>query len=68
MMFCFYRHNFIKNFPLQVSKITFFLFEYNFKMLIFIVYVFFLGVYLFYDFLTYKFVVWIYDLYMLGFV
>ena len=50
-----------------------FLFELNFKMLffflhIFVVYVFCLGVYLFYSFFSCKFVVWIYDLYMLGFV
>jgi len=35
---------------------------------IFIVYVFCLGVYLFYNFSPNKFVVWICDLYMLGFV
>jgi hypothetical protein len=35
---------------------------------IFIVYEFCLGVYLFYSFSSNKFIIWIYDLYMLGFV
>jgi hypothetical protein len=35
---------------------------------IFVVYVFCLGVYLFYSFISYNFVVWIYNLYMLWFV
>jgi hypothetical protein len=52
MMCRFYRQNFIKDSSLQVSKTILFLFEFNFKMLIFIVYLFCLGVYLFYDFLT----------------
>ena len=51
----------------------FFLFELNFKILIFyayffVVYVFCLRVYLFYSFFSDKFVVWIYDLYMLEYV
>jgi hypothetical protein len=52
-----------------------FLFELNFKMLIFLhifcsICILFecLLVYLFYSFFSYKFVVWIYDLYMLGFL
>jgi hypothetical protein len=39
-----------------------------FVLYIFIEYVFCLGVYLFYSFFSYKCFVWIYDLYMLGFV
>ena len=39
-----------------------------FFCIFFVVYVFCLGAYLFYSFFSYKFVVWIYDLYMLGFV
>ena len=34
----------------------------------FVVNVFCLGVNLFYSFFSYKFIIWIYDLYMLGFV
>ena len=56
-------------FNLSKKIYHFFLFELNFKMLIFFaVYVFCLSVYLFYSFFSYKFVVWIYDLYMLGFI
>jgi len=55
------------------KQVYLFLFELNFKMFIFfciffVVYVFCLGVYLFYSFFSYKFIVWIYYLYMLGFV
>jgi hypothetical protein len=39
-----------------------------FFYIFFIVYLFCLGVYLFYSFFSYKFVVWIYDLNMLRFV
>ena len=44
-----------------------------FKMLFFFayfcsIYIFCLGVYLFYSFFSHKFVVWIYDLYILGFI
>jgi len=54
-----------------IKQIYPFLSELNFKMLIFVLYIFIeyvfcLDVYLFYSFFSYKFVVWIYDLYMLG--
>ena len=42
--------------------------QYSFFLFIVVVYIFCLGVYLFYNFFSYKFVVWIYDLYILEFV